>query len=885
MLSLSSSLAAHQRGAERAPEVRVTASARRGGAHLLRWSRIHRGAEAVAPHAACVMANGALALARNDAGTLKSSYPWGPTGANFGFWRTEDTGLAAGAGMALCARSGEALLAYAKGTALLLKSSADNGVTWSAAVTLVTEGAAIGPVAAAFTGSDACLFYGVGAAVKRLRRIAGTWAGAGTAWTNSVATLTGLAACHDGSDFALLVTGTETTTNHRRCWATQMGDLGLPANAWGALVSVAEADAASTSSFAGPALVSIAGEIHGAFAWLETGQTPFTRAFESHPPAGSSPLTTWSEPRPHEALTANGIALAWGNGAADTVFATTPAGVWRCAINAQDTLTPRVLRCSVHAGPRSSRCRVELDNTDGALAGLPSAAFPGTLTGGALALTPGYRSGAGGAFEGAASWQFTIDAIAYRASGGRRTVVLEGSGPWEQLARWRSPQTWQTAAGALLRSQVAARIAGRAGFAVQSAASPDAPSGDWTATTPSFVLTQGERGDTALARLLAPLADGVRSETGALLVTGLASPRFESVMAGLGPLAWWRLHEPANTTLTEDQGGVYSGAAMNGLYAGFAKPGPLVGQSPTSAARFDGADDVVLGPVSPSFDIATFTLAALVKTASAGAGVRRVLSHQDAFGAYYAMGLKDNVPWFGSSHDGWDDTRGTAINNGAWRLLAVTRAAGGLVTWYVDGVAVGTRAAGAGVSPQPAAALTIGATDTLGSHAIAADLSEAAFFNRVLTAAEVAALWRAVSPGTYAYGGTGGHPIVALELVDAAPEVNWLRLQGPDRYADAFTVDDVARHGPRLQTERNLDAGTLAKVTGFAAGALRRAAWDTPAGELRAPFNAGQQLFDLVTVTHAALATAPVVLRVLGLGLEYDRLGGRYESVLALGRG
>jgi len=35
----------------------------------------------------------------------------------------------------------------------------------------------------------------------------------------------------DGSDFALLVTGTEVTTTHRRAWAVRMGDLVLPANA------------------------------------------------------------------------------------------------------------------------------------------------------------------------------------------------------------------------------------------------------------------------------------------------------------------------------------------------------------------------------------------------------------------------------------------------------------------------------------------------------------------------------------------------------------------------------------------------------------------------------------------------------------------------------
>ena len=121
-------------------------------------------------------------------------------------------------------------------------TSADSGASWGAEVTVRAEGSAVAFVAVAFNLStaDACCFYSVGTTVKRLRRTAGTWAGSGTAWTLSVASVSGLGAAHNGGDFAVLVSGTEVTTTHKRVWITLMGDTNLPANAWATLVNVAE---------------------------------------------------------------------------------------------------------------------------------------------------------------------------------------------------------------------------------------------------------------------------------------------------------------------------------------------------------------------------------------------------------------------------------------------------------------------------------------------------------------------------------------------------------------------------------------------------------------------------------------------------------------------
>ncbi|MBI2767645.1 MAG: LamG domain-containing protein [Chloroflexi bacterium] len=892
MLSLSPTLAVHQQSANRQPAFLVTTQAKRNTAHIFRWSRVYRGSEPDDPRAACVTANGRLVVARNASGTLLASYPWaGGTGINPAAWAVIDTGLVTGSGVALIARAGEVLLFYTKTLTLYVRSSSDNGVTWGAATALVTEGSAIGDIAASWSaaGPDCCAFYTLGTSttLKRLRRIAGTWAASGTNWTKSgsVASIANIAATHDGADFALLVNGTEVTTTHKRAWAVQMGDLSLPANTWSGFSNVAEADSASTTLFGGASITSIAPGVYGTFAHRETGAVAAVSARESHPYPSFGPTSTWSEPAPMEAASVHGFELAYGSGTPNTVYAVAANGWWQAAINGADDLSARVVSCKVRFGPATARCVVEFDNGDGALAALPSAAFPGTMTGGQLTLSPGYLSGAAGAAEYGVTWRLTIDRIRYRAGDGHSGVTIEASGPWEQLRRWRAPQTWQTASGVLTRYLVANRIAGRAGIGIASAGTPYAASADFNAYSPSFAIAQGEDGATALGRLLAPLTDGVRGESGLLTVRNLDAPLFAETVRALAPQAWWRLQEPGVTLVQDHANAIYPAVSTGGLYATTGRtPGPLVGQSPSAYATLDGIDDTFSTASAAALDLASGTYVALVRTANAGTGTRRIFSRA-AGGTFFTMGLIDNVLAFGDSADGWTDTRGTAINNGQWRLLCVTRAAGSIVTFYVDGVAVGTRASGSAATVSPAAALFMGAKDGAGTDAFKGDIAEAMVFNSALSSEQVAALWLAVSPAVYAYGGAGEHPVAALSLGDEPPATNWLRLQGSGRFSDRFDGGSVAQHGARFDAVRNLDADTNTKTDRYTAGALRRAGWHEPAGELTAPFNAGQELFDLVRVTHRGLAPATAIYRVLGLGLDYERAprGARYDSVLALG--
>ncbi|MEP7214657.1 MAG: hypothetical protein ABI782_00300, partial [Anaerolineaceae bacterium] len=135
--------------------------------------------------------------------------------------------------------------------------------------------------------------------------------------------------------------------------------------------------------------------------------------------------------------------------------------------------------------------------------------------------------------------------------------------------------------------------------------------------------------------------------------------------------------------------------------------------------------------------------------------------------------------------------------------------------------------------------------------------------------------------------GLGGHPVTALELADGSAAANWLRLQGPDRFADATTSAEVYQLGPRLAIVRSLDAGTDAKATQYAANALRRRVVLDEQGELTCPLDAGAELFDVLSINGAQLGLTARKVRILALRWRYERgataAKARYDATYKLG--
>ncbi len=666
-----------------------------------------------------------------------------------------------------------------------------------------------------------------------------------------------------------------------------MGDLGLPANAWSGLVSIAESDSASTTTFAGPAIVVAGTNLHGFFAQREAGPVAANRVVYACPPAAGLATAQWTEPAPHEAVSPFGLSAA-ANGAA--AWAATPSGVWSGPLAGVSTLSARVVACSYRLTPTSSRCRLELDNGDGALNGAPNAAFPGLLVGGSLSLAAGYLT-VNGVPEFGVTPAFIVDALRYVVREGQATLVIEASGPWEALARWTPPQTWQVAAGTMTRSAIASRIAARAGFSLLAASNPLQPSNDWTAYSPAFAVVPGESGAAALQRLLSVVQDFVRADAGAFTVAGLQRYRNE-VLSDL-PSGYWRLGEATGAaTAIDASGGGRSGVYNGTVVAGQA--GPLAGD-PGTVALFDGATGFVSVADDNAWSVNTtgrLTVEALVRLAAAPAGPVCVVG----------KGVAGNFEWelliLATGEPRWQiydpggasraaATAASPIAAGAWYHLVGTVVDGVSCSLSVTPLASGLTAT---VTSNTFALTYANGPSTIGigrrtdgSRLLSGPIGEVAVYSTALSAARIAAHVAAIDPVDYGYG--TDHDLPSLELHDAPQAHNWLRAQGPDRYAEAATHSAVALNGARLRVFRNLDATSDDKARAWAVNALRREVVEDVAGELVAPFNAGQQLYDVVSVTEPRLGVAGARYRVIACGMEYRRgpKGARYDSVLTLG--
>ncbi len=513
MRPIPDSLRAHQRGRDRLPHVRAIVRAKRWGVPLLPWERLYEGNERDCPHAVAVTSGGAVIRARNDAGVLSVSRTPNPApDSAWGSW-TALGKAEAGMGVALSAHGSEVLLLFvgAGGRSLALRRSTDGGATWEADRTLVRESAAIEWVAVGMRASDgdACAFYTQGQdALKRLRRRAGTWDSAGANWNRGgeVGALTGVAAMHDGGDYRLIVSGRAHPSGRKQVWSAFLGDSRFPTDFWSGLSVIAESDAASAREFGGPGVFQPGGlDQRACFAARDSGGEPGSRVYTSHPPASAAGNPEgWSEPEPHEATSAYGLAVTAPD--AGVAWGSTPDGVWRARLGRSVDVSDRVVEASWRLAPFATHARLVLDDSDG---GLPDLA-PGRT----VEIAPGYRSGAGGGPEYGGAVHVVIDDVTRESGGGRARVVLECSGHWERLAAWRASQVWQPAAGERSREQLFWRLCASAGIRVSGQGGAD-----WSASSPAFAVSPGESGLSAARRLLATSRVTVRSSGDGLSVS------------------------------------------------------------------------------------------------------------------------------------------------------------------------------------------------------------------------------------------------------------------------------------------------------------------------------------------------------------------------------
>ena len=515
-LTLADTLRDHQRSPRRRPAVQVSFARSRFGVPLLPFELLDVSGEPDCPVDA--VASPRITAARNNAGSLDTM-----NDSAFNTWTNVDT-VTSGQGFAIRwdETGGKFGLAYGDGNDLKYRDSSD-GITWSAATTLVTEASAIGAVALAFDPfGDACVFYVLGTTttLKRLRRTSGSWAGSGTTWskTGSVASLTGASAVWD-SDYTLVLTGTEVTTTHRRVWAVTMGDTVFPANAWSGLRAIAEADAASGTSFSCPHVALVNGITHATFEQTEAGNVASSRVMLTHATETAGPLGWWTEPAPPipaPGSTHGAALLDWTDDGFHHVDLLLPSQYWGVTLQPPLDLSDKLLSLSWQQTTESLRLRAEFENVVGGYYQPGNQLRPGYD----LTVSHGFLSASDGSAEHGMQLRCQVSRVRYVVEPGRGRIVVEAEGPWEALARFHAPQAW-TAPSGTKRGQIFARLAGKAGFEVSAAAAPIDPSTAWTTDTPAFAVAANETGAATLRRLLAPTTDFVRaSASGQLEIVG-----------------------------------------------------------------------------------------------------------------------------------------------------------------------------------------------------------------------------------------------------------------------------------------------------------------------------------------------------------------------------
>ena len=515
MITLSATLTAHQKLARRQPYLRVVAETQRAQLPLFRWTRYYTGAEADSPVAVVMGGDSSLLRARNDAGTVHHSRVASPVaGSTYSSWTSLGAVATTGTGISLATGTSESTMVYVLGNVIKVRVSLDNGASWGASSDVVNHGAPVTWVAHKYraNGTDIALFYSGASSVYRIRRTTGTWAGAGTAWTNSLASVAGIGAGFDGADFHLCVTGADASGN-KRSYGCLMGDGGLPSNVWSSLNTIADADAASTSSYAGGAIVMPSLEAHVFFAQKETGGVAFNRAFYSHTPTTLGANTaTWLEPEPLEPASAFGPGVTL-QAAQARAWMVTPGGVWFAQLAGSTDYTSRVLSASYRVDARSLKASLVLDDSDGALALQDTANL---FVGCSMRLDVGYTTSAGA--EVGSVVRFAVQRIRYMIQAdGRRVAAVTGDGPWEALERWSAPQAYQNAA--LTRQAVFSRLVAKTGFAAFSGSASAAFSGDVV----SFAYAANESGRSVAERLLAVVTDQPRHDNGSFTLLDLTA--------------------------------------------------------------------------------------------------------------------------------------------------------------------------------------------------------------------------------------------------------------------------------------------------------------------------------------------------------------------------
>ena len=509
MRGISPTLEAARRSPSAKPHMRVLLHDRDVGSLRLRWRRVYSGMEPDGPCAAAVAGDGALLRVRIDPSTgaltrQRVAAP-GPD-SDFSAWTAVAT-VAAAPRVGLAASGTRAVIASvrADGVRVEVRERATFGTPTVLAVasgTVTAVACSMGP------DGTAAVFYAVGGTVYAVRRFGTARWRSAAAWSRSLATVDGLAASFS-VDHNVLISGTN-AAGDAGVWSTIYGiGSAYPPGRWRPLVEVVVAARGTRTTYRASG-TALADAPQSVFVESYAGGGAYDRVHVAPGVGGTSYLDQlWRNPRPFGHESAHGLAMAAGNGAA---WLASPHAVWHAPYPDLATdLTDDVLEATVIEGLRGGRVRLLLRN-DHARYG-PEAAPAALAAGGELLPSAGYITSAGEErLDGRAFW---ITAVRRRYGPDGSTVEVDAVDGWGLLDAWTAPRQFVWAAGEMNASRVLTGVMQHAGIRLGGRGA----SAESVTLQPAFTVRAGERGTTAVRRLLEMLPDDVIMRTHVALLS------------------------------------------------------------------------------------------------------------------------------------------------------------------------------------------------------------------------------------------------------------------------------------------------------------------------------------------------------------------------------
>ncbi|MBF6601065.1 MAG: hypothetical protein IVW36_11200 [Dehalococcoidia bacterium] len=389
--------------------------------------------------------------------------------------------------------------------------STDSGQTFGTETSIATASTAVADLAVAYkdnTGTAVVTWVESGRLSASQRSGTGAFGGAvqHPTPTNS---LSGVATAFV-FDWNVVLTGIEATTLRPTVWTTTFGDgVDQTAGTWAPLVVQQQAEQDAQVTYRAPSLA-YTDQYHMRFVEADAFTGGATRTWRSALitslfwPAGPF---AWRTPAPVNYSGSEGLALAAG---ANYAYESAPDLVLsapRQLLSQQ--LTGRVIQADITeaaGGPTSGAIHgaIDIDNSDGALAGPPAPIQLGNL----VKVSWGYLVNGAGVTSTMADLQ--IARIGYRRTGGVSVLRLELTGGWAQLARDRQRTAIFHAAGANTYQTILTRLFARAGLALSTSGA----SARTATITPAFQIAPETSALTALHRALNFLSDRVTMDSG-----------------------------------------------------------------------------------------------------------------------------------------------------------------------------------------------------------------------------------------------------------------------------------------------------------------------------------------------------------------------------------